>query len=119
MYILQSLNVFGFIPGYGIIILILAERTFGNMDEVLAAFEDGGDCLWKATTPAKMEGYAKQAGLKILYNIGADGISFVLADKVNAASDEAFDKWMEYIYKNCEEPSIVGYSLHGLLIGMK
>jgi len=95
------------------------QKGLGNLDDVLASFEDGSDCLWKATTPAKMEKYAKNANLEILHNIGADGISFVLAEKVNAASDEAFEKWMEYIYKNCEEQSIVGYSMHGLLIGRK
>ena len=91
----------------------------GNLVQTLAAFEDDSDCLWKATTPAKMEGYARKAGLEILHNIGADGISFVLADKVNTATDENFSKWMEYIYAHCEESSIVGYSMHGLLIGRK
>ncbi|MCL2462163.1 MAG: hypothetical protein FWF44_05805, partial [Defluviitaleaceae bacterium] len=86
---------------------------------VLAAFEDGSDNLWKADTPAKMAGYARDGGLEVLHNIGADGISFVIADKVNAAGDEAFGKWMEYIYKHCEEPSTLGYSMHGLLIGRK
>ena len=95
------------------------QKGLGNLEEVLAAFEDGSDCLWKATTPAKMEGYATEARLEILHNIGTDGISFILAEKVNAATDEAFDRWMEYIYKHCEEPGIVGYSTHGLLIGRK
>jgi len=66
-----------------------------------------------------MERFVNAAGLEVMYNIGVDGISFVVADKVNAATDEAFDKWMEYIYKHCEEPSIVGYSMHGLLFGRK
>ena len=91
----------------------------GDLAETLAAFEDGSECLWKATTPTKMEGYVKEAGLETLHSMGADGISFALADKINAASDEAFEKWMDYIYKHCEEPSIVGYSMHGLLIGRK
>ena len=91
----------------------------GNLGEVLEAFGEGSDFLWKATTLSKMETYAKQAGLEVTHNIGADGISFVLADKVNAATDEAFNEWMEYIYKHCEEPSIVGYSMHGLLIGRR
>ena len=95
------------------------KKGLDDLDDVLAAFEDNSSNLWKATTPAKMEWYAKAAGLEILYNIGADGISFVLAEKVNAATDEAFDRWMEYIYEHCEEPSIVGYSMHGLLIGRK
>ena len=42
-----------------------------------------------------------------------------MREKVNTASGEAFKKWMEYIYQHCEEPSIVGYSMHGLLIGRK
>ena len=95
------------------------DTGLGNLDEELNAMEDESDILWKATTPTKMERYVKKVGLEMLHNIGADGISFILADKVNAATDEIFDKWMEYIYKNCEEPSIVGYSMHGLLIGRK
>ena len=95
------------------------EKGLGNLDDLLAAFEDGSGYLWIAVTPAKMEAYAKEAGLDILHNLGADGISFVLAEKVNAATDEAFNKWMEYIFKHCEEPSITGYSMHGLLIGRK
>ena len=55
----------------------------------------------------------------MIHNIGADGISFILAEKVNAADDEAFEKWMEFIYKHCEEASIIGYSMHGLLFGRK
>ena len=101
--------------------VVVAEvgKGLGDLDETLAAFEDGSDCLWKATTPTKMERYAKDTGLEVLHNIGADGISFILAEKVNTATDEDFDKWMEYIYKHCEEPSIVGYSMHGLLFGRK
>jgi len=91
----------------------------GNLADELSAMEDGSDCLWKATTPTKMERYAKTVGLEILHNIGVDGISYVLMDKVNPATDEAFGKWMEYIYKHCQDPSIVGYSMHGLLIGRK
>jgi len=112
LVILSYLNYFA---------VVAAELNIGlaNLDETLSAFEDGSDCLWKATTPVKMENYAKEAGLEILRNIGTDGVSFVIADKVNAASDEQFDKWMDYIYKHCEEPSILGCSMHGLLICKK
>jgi ubiquinone/menaquinone biosynthesis C-methylase UbiE len=104
---------------YFAVVAAEVSKGLGDLDECLAAFEDDSDCLWKATTPTKMERYIRDAGLEMLHNIGADGISFILADKVNAATDEVFDKWMEYIYKHCEEPSIVGYSMHGLLIGRK
>jgi len=90
-----------------------------NLDDVLAAFKDDSNCLWKATTPTKMERYIENIGLEKLHNIGTDGISFVIQDKINSASDEAFNKWMDYIYKHCEEPSTIGYSMHGLLICRK
>jgi len=112
MVVLSYLNYFA---------VVAAEVQNGlcNLDDLLTAFEDGSDCLWKATIPNKMEQYVKTSGLEILHNIGTDGISFVLSEKVNAATDEDFYKWMEYIYKHCEEPSILGYSMHGLLIGRK
>ena len=104
---------------YYAVVAAEVNEGLGNLDSLLAMFEDESDCLWKATTPTKMEGYIKKAGLKKLYNIGTDGISFVIRDKVNLADDRAFDKWMEYIFKHCEEPSTVGYSMHGLIIGRK
>ena len=112
LVVLSYLNYFA-------VVAAEVQKGLVNLDEVLTTFEDKSDCLWKATTPTKMERYAKDAGLEILHNIGADGISFVLAEKVNAATAEAFDRWLEYIYKHCEEPSIVGYSMHGLLFGRK
>ncbi|MCL2884410.1 MAG: class I SAM-dependent methyltransferase [Oscillospiraceae bacterium] len=101
--------------------LLAAEVHVGldNLGSLLAAYENKEDFLFTPTTPARMARCAAAAGLDILHHIGADGLSFVLADKLNPAADEAFDKWMEYIYAHCEDPSILGYSMHGLLIGRK
>jgi len=104
---------------YHAVVAAEVNKGLRNLGDILSAFEDDSDCLWKATTPAKMEQYINEAGLELVHNIGADGISFVLAEKVNAATDEVFEKWMEYIYKHCEEESIIGYSMHGLLFGRK
>lgn len=90
-----------------------------NLDELLTAFEDGNNNFWTATTPSKMEKLAKNAGLDALHNIGADGLSYILRDKVNNATEDAFDKWMDFIYANCENQNLIGYSMHGLLIGKK
>ena len=95
------------------------QAGLGNLDHMLATINNLDDFMFTPTTPARIERCVENAGLEILHNIGADGISFVLADKVNSATDEAFEKWMDYIYKHCVEQSIVGYSMHGLLIGRK
>ena len=101
--------------------VIAAELEDGltNLDELLTDFGDESDLIWKATTPAKMEQYATSEGLDVTHNISADGLSFILRDKVNTATDEIFEKWMDFIYKHCENPFLVGYSMHGLLIGKK
>ena len=92
-----------------------------NLDEVLAYFEDDGESesLFRTATPAKMERYAIGEGLNILHHIGVEGLSLFLKEKVNAANAKDFDKWMEFVYKHCEDPSILGCSAHGLLIGRK
>ena len=99
--------------------VIAAEVTsgLGNLSNVLAAFEDESDFLFKAVTPEEMAELAMKNNLEITHHIGTDGISFVLADKVNSADEEAFDHWMEYIYEACETSSALAYSMHGLLIG--
>jgi len=101
--------------------MVAAELQDGltNLDHLIATIDNKDDFLFTPTTPARIEKCVRDAGLAILHNIGADGLSFVLREKVNTATDEVFDKWMDYIYKYCEEPNIIGYSQHGLLIGRK
>lgn len=41
------------------------------------------------------------------------------SEKLNAAAADDFDKWMKYHIATCEEPSILGSSLHGLDICKK
>jgi 2-polyprenyl-3-methyl-5-hydroxy-6-metoxy-1,4-benzoquinol methylase len=69
--------------------------------------------------PHETEHIAIDCGLEKLYHIGVDGIVENLAGKLNAASDENFQKYMEYHYATCEDESIIGTSIHGLWIGRK
>jgi hypothetical protein len=61
----------------------------------------------------------EEARVKILHHLGTDGISYIICDKINEANEMDYENWSEYICKYCEEPSILGYSMHGLLIGRK
>jgi hypothetical protein len=80
---------------------------------------ESGESLFRAITPSKIESLTRKAGLKISHHIGTDGISYVIYDKINSANDYNFKKWVDYIYENSEESSILGYSMHGLLIVQK
>ena len=113
-----GLVVLAYLNHFAVVAQQLQER-FDFFEDVLAEFEDSSDIVFKTTTPSKMEGYAKSVGLELLHNIGVDGVSYILSEKVNTATDAAFEKWTEYIFEHCEEPSILGYSMHGLLVGKK
>ena len=54
-----------------------------------------------------------------LTDVGIDGLRYPLADRINSASDDEFNAYMEYHFATCEEPSIIGHSMHGLWIGKK
>jgi 2-polyprenyl-3-methyl-5-hydroxy-6-metoxy-1,4-benzoquinol methylase len=54
-----------------------------------------------------------------LTDVGIDGLRYPLADKINSADDDTFDAYMQYHFATCEEPSIIGHSMHGLWIGRK
>jgi hypothetical protein len=75
--------------------------------------------IFYAAYPHETEKIAIDCGLLKLHHIGADGICGNLSDKLNSASDENFQKYMEYHYATCEDESIIGTSIHGLWIGRK
>ena len=54
-----------------------------------------------------------------LTNVGVDGLRYPFADRINSVSDDEFNAYMRYHYATCEEPSIIGHSMHGLWIGRK
>jgi 2-polyprenyl-3-methyl-5-hydroxy-6-metoxy-1,4-benzoquinol methylase len=96
-----------------------ARRGLDNFAHTLTIMSDEGDFIFKVTTPEKIQKVAEAAGVKILHHLGTDGISYIISDKINETSETDFENWSEYIYAHCEEPSIRGYSMHGLVIGQK
>lgn len=96
-----------------------------NMDIAMNVFKKGnsperyaGEAFYK-TTPSELENEIKEFNLKKLYHVGTDGISYVISDKINEMTKEQFDSWFEYHIKTCENPNMLGYSMHALYIGRK
>jgi len=52
-------------------------------------------------------------------DVAIDGLCYPLAESFNNATDEEFAAYMDYHLEICEEPSISGFSMHGLWIGKK
>lgn len=100
---------------------VYAELTedAGNMDELMGWLNHQDEALFIVTTPTEIEGYASNSGLQKLHQIATDGPMCGMKEKLNASTEENFQKYMQWHYSVCEEPSILGASMHGLYIGRK
>jgi len=100
---------------------IIIDEISPNIDNIdyILNFNEEPNNIFMATTPKEIINLSENNGIKILHNIGTDGLSFILRDKINSASDENFEKWMNFMYETCEDEHILGLSMHGLLIGRK
>lgn len=58
-------------------------------------------------------------GLNIEKEIAADGLSELLADKINNMDDESYKLWLEYHYYTCDKPEFIGFSNHLLFVAGK
>ena len=91
-----------------------------NMDGLIKVIQDTDDRgLFYCAAPCEIDGIAVNCGLEKLHHIGVDGIIHNIGYKLNAATDENFQKFLEYHYATCEDESIIGTSVHGLWIGRK
>lgn len=58
-------------------------------------------------------------GISITKEIAADGLSELLAEKINALDDYSYRQWLGYHFYCCEKPELLGHSNHLLFIGTK
>lgn len=58
---------------------------------------------------------------KVRYSkrFAAEGISILIRDKMEAMNEKQFAKWMDYHFKTCTRPELLGYSKHVIYITTK
>ena len=61
----------------------------------------------------------KIGGIKIIHEIAADGVSELMAEKINALDDESFSQYLRYHFYICEKPELLGMTNHLLFVGKK
>lgn len=67
----------------------------------------------------KVKQITAQQGFAMVTGFAADGLSEVVADKLNAFSPEQFKEWMNYHLHICEKKYMYGCSNHWVYIGQK
>jgi ubiquinone/menaquinone biosynthesis C-methylase UbiE len=69
-----------------------------------------------ADSPGLIRDMAKDLGLEEIDHLSTDGISYLLAEKLKAASEETFLEWMSFHKKTCR---FTEYGLHHLFLFRK
>lgn len=88
-----------------------------NMDQADKWFDNKtNDGLFLYMTPHQMEEMALSFHTNIVSHIAVDGINYLLSSKINNADEENFSKWYQFHLKTCEDKSLLGYSLHSMII---
>jgi ubiquinone/menaquinone biosynthesis C-methylase UbiE len=69
--------------------------------------------------PAEIEQMMSGFGVVKEKNVGTDGVTYLLGKRDKKLSKNEFNYWLDYHLQTCENPSLLGYSLHGLYLGQK
>jgi len=80
---------------------------------------DGKNDVFYASDFNEIEEMASRQKLETIANIATDGMMYPLIDCINSLSEQQFKQYLNYHFKVCEVPSILGNSMHGLYFGRK
>lgn len=58
-------------------------------------------------------------GVEILHEVASDGVSELMAERINALSAENYQQYLRYHFYVCEKPEMLGRSNHLLFVGRK
>jgi len=61
----------------------------------------------------------KEAGIRTLHEVASDGVSELMADRINSLSEEEYQQYLRYHFYCCEKPEMLGHSNHLLFVGRK
>lgn len=94
----------------------------GKMSEEFDENFKGKRCVEALFAPFYIEEFKNlmsEFDVKFLHNVATDGISYLLANKLNGLTDEQFKIWLDYQLSVCEREDLQGYSCHMLYICQK
>lgn len=70
-------------------------------------------------TPSEIEILVKNNGFSVVEHVATDGFGRYISSGVNNFTTSQYQTWLDYHLTNCDEPSLLGSSNHGLVIARK
>lgn len=61
----------------------------------------------------------RQGGVHLLHEVAADGVSELMAERINGLGEESYRQYLRYHFHICEKPEMLGRSNHLLFVGRK
>lgn len=95
------------------------KRNPQNTEDGESIMKYGKNDIFYGMAFGEADALADKFKLKKITDIGVDGLIYPLYDEINSLDDKSFKRYMEYHLATCEEPSIIGHSMHSLWIGRK
>ncbi len=90
-----------------------------EIQKLQGILENGRNDLFYNVSFDEIKSLTETFGLKKIKNIGIDGAAYPLQKQINSLNKKQFQAYMQYHLSVCEEPSILGNSMHGLLFAEK
>ncbi len=81
--------------------------------------DDGGRVIFYDMDFGEVDKLMSKFDAEKVVDVGTDGLIYVLYDEINNLNNEQFNNYMKYQLATCDQPSIIGHSMHGLWIGRK
>lgn len=88
-----------------------------DIDILVEQYHTGIKGVFYRTTPQEIEALCGRVGLKPIFHVAADGFAQACPDKIAALSDEEYERFCALHLETCEDPSVLGSSVHGLFVG--
>lgn len=60
-----------------------------------------------------------ESGIKTIHEVASDGVSELMAERINGLSKEEYRQYLRYHFYCCEKPEMLGHSNHLLFVGRK
>lgn len=95
------------------------KEDFDTLEEFYYKGFNEADPLFCVTTPEEVEAFMSTFDLKSLHNVGTDGVGYLMKKVLETFNENEFYRWLDLHFATCEVKSLLGYSEHGLYIGMK
>jgi len=90
-----------------------------QVELTLKLLDDNGRIIFYDMDFNEPDNLMSNLDIEKITDIGTDGLIYVLYDEINNLNENQFNTYMKYQIATCEQPSIIGHSMHGLWIGRK